>query len=560
MQFEDNSMSPSATTDSAEATSITSSNFVSPDDKGIREPGEHDVLCGRGGSINSHPGNERFRTLVEKRKRVYLTARFKREKRLIAGSIVNEIRSLNGRFLLRDSKTGLWQDIGDEKARDKTSQALRENAPSIRAEIETEINEQRAEMYQDDRNRFPIQPPPNYYSGWNPYYYNYGHPPPHHAPPPPPSGSHLYAPPPQHHSHHPSTSSHPYGVPPSQHNPYNSYYATQPDPYTQAPPMQRRSSLDQAVVDLVSSGAESIKNWTKHSFSFGATGSVASNDMHTLSSKPLSYKHEDRRRMVKFSEDNTKRKRIYSPVQSNNSVVDSMGDTDDIEPAAVDSETNTSLMHQVANQILGSVGSWDATLTLCGGDPLDEKVPFPKAKQSEYTEDNDMTCVEWEGQEVQLMEDKREDEGMPPPPPPPQRRRGSINSGLGSSIGFSSIGSCHSWLPDQVQAATSYFSGRDDNGSMEMEYSAHENYSIGESVGGASLTRVFEHESVHSPNMSHRSLNQIPSWERSVRSRSPHSINCDDDDESLISKTSSKGGHLSPVQSIDNSDVWMQHE
>ena len=59
----------------------------------VQEPHDNDVLCGRGGSINSHPGNERFRQLVEKRKRVYLTARFKREKRLIANSILSEIRS-----------------------------------------------------------------------------------------------------------------------------------------------------------------------------------------------------------------------------------------------------------------------------------------------------------------------------------------------------------------------------------------------------------------------------------------------------------------------------------
>ena len=118
----------------------------------IDTPNPNDVLCGRGGNINSHRGNEQFRAFVEKRKRVYLTARFKREKRLIASSIVNEIRAMDppGRFLARmgslKDNNGYWYDIGNEKARDKTSQALRENAPSIRAEIETEINQQRAEM------------------------------------------------------------------------------------------------------------------------------------------------------------------------------------------------------------------------------------------------------------------------------------------------------------------------------------------------------------------------------------------------------------------------------
>jgi hypothetical protein len=136
---------------------VEQSSSTQKDDSGgeivrIDTPNPNDVLCGRGGNINSHRGNEQFRAFVEKRKRVYLTARFKREKRLIASSIVNEIRAMDppGRFLARmgslKDNNGYWYDIGNEKARDKTSQALRENAPSIRAEIETEINQQRAEM------------------------------------------------------------------------------------------------------------------------------------------------------------------------------------------------------------------------------------------------------------------------------------------------------------------------------------------------------------------------------------------------------------------------------
>ena len=57
-------------------------------------PHNNDVLCGRGGTINAHPGNEQYRKFVDRKKRVYLTARFKREKRLIAQSIVEEIRNL----------------------------------------------------------------------------------------------------------------------------------------------------------------------------------------------------------------------------------------------------------------------------------------------------------------------------------------------------------------------------------------------------------------------------------------------------------------------------------
>ena len=104
------------------------------------EPTASDVLCGRGGTINTHPGNAKYRQLVEQRKRVYLTARFKREKRLISESIIKEIRNQSppGRFLNRDAKDGDWYDIGDIKAREKTSQALRENLPKLRKELEAE--------------------------------------------------------------------------------------------------------------------------------------------------------------------------------------------------------------------------------------------------------------------------------------------------------------------------------------------------------------------------------------------------------------------------------------
>lgn len=107
--------------------------------QGIEKPHDNDVLFGRGGNINNHPGNETFRKIVETKKRAYLTAQFKRDKREIADCIQTAIRNLDppGRFLAKDS-TGLWHDVGYEKARDKTSQALRENAPSIRKKIEDE--------------------------------------------------------------------------------------------------------------------------------------------------------------------------------------------------------------------------------------------------------------------------------------------------------------------------------------------------------------------------------------------------------------------------------------
>ena len=104
-------------------------------------PTDSDVLCGRGGAVNVHPGNAKYRQLVAERKRAYLAARYKREKRLLSESIVEEIRNQSppGRFLNRRTSDGAdWYDIGDVKAREKTSQALRENLPKLRKEIEAE--------------------------------------------------------------------------------------------------------------------------------------------------------------------------------------------------------------------------------------------------------------------------------------------------------------------------------------------------------------------------------------------------------------------------------------
>lgn len=89
----------------------------------------NDVLCGRGGETNQHPGNVYYRTLVKARQMAYLQAR-RSDKPRIAASVVKIIREVGGRFLKRHG--GCWVDVGDKKAREKTSQALRENAPEIR--------------------------------------------------------------------------------------------------------------------------------------------------------------------------------------------------------------------------------------------------------------------------------------------------------------------------------------------------------------------------------------------------------------------------------------------
>jgi hypothetical protein len=115
------------------ATAIVRPEWNSYPMEGITEPHKNDVLCGRGGGSNNWSGNESFRELVNRVKCDYLGCP-KREKPVLAMRIVQAVRAQSppGRFLQHDKLTESWKDIGDNKAREKTSQALREGAPLIR--------------------------------------------------------------------------------------------------------------------------------------------------------------------------------------------------------------------------------------------------------------------------------------------------------------------------------------------------------------------------------------------------------------------------------------------
>jgi hypothetical protein len=137
----------------------------------IRKPHSNDVLSGRGGGINSHPGNKTFRDWVRERKEAYNLAITKAEKAEIAHEVINLVRSLNppGRFLQRDpnSVTGYswWVEVDSNRALAKTSQALREGAPQIRAAHKDELGE-KMEKARKSRRRSrstgasPLQSPP----------------------------------------------------------------------------------------------------------------------------------------------------------------------------------------------------------------------------------------------------------------------------------------------------------------------------------------------------------------------------------------------------------------
>lgn len=94
----------------------------------------NDVLSGRGGMTNHHPGNILFRNIVKAKQAEYICAS-RHEKAYIARDIVGIMRKLTppARFLKKDPKDpGKWVEIGDKRAREKAAQALREGTSKIR--------------------------------------------------------------------------------------------------------------------------------------------------------------------------------------------------------------------------------------------------------------------------------------------------------------------------------------------------------------------------------------------------------------------------------------------
>jgi len=86
-----------------------------------------DILSGRGGKSNHHPGNKRFRQVVDEMKNKYRTTNVKTDKTALSKAIVDYVESYGGRFLTKkNAKDGHYRVMTKAESRKKTSQALRE--------------------------------------------------------------------------------------------------------------------------------------------------------------------------------------------------------------------------------------------------------------------------------------------------------------------------------------------------------------------------------------------------------------------------------------------------
>eukprot|EP00588_Corethron_pennatum_P001306 CAMPEP_0194297676 /NCGR_PEP_ID=MMETSP0169-20130528/59500_1 /TAXON_ID=218684 /ORGANISM="Corethron pennatum, Strain L29A3" /LENGTH=718 /DNA_ID=CAMNT_0039047555 /DNA_START=113 /DNA_END=2269 /DNA_ORIENTATION=+ len=131
---------------------------------GISTYHDNDVLCGRGQSANIHPGNVYFRSLVEKRLEEFNsqpnTGEGNCSKSKITQSFVDHIRNLDppGRFLKKNSMSSLYDDIGDDAAKEKAREVLKhlrrqERLRKIKDELSVNI-EKKPEFFIQEKNLF----------------------------------------------------------------------------------------------------------------------------------------------------------------------------------------------------------------------------------------------------------------------------------------------------------------------------------------------------------------------------------------------------------------------
>lgn len=92
----------------------------------VDEPRESDILCGRGGKSNHHPGNKKYRLVISRMKMNYRNMGSKTQKTDLSRAIVEHVYGYGGRFLRYDKDSSKYVVLSPAEARKKTSQALRE--------------------------------------------------------------------------------------------------------------------------------------------------------------------------------------------------------------------------------------------------------------------------------------------------------------------------------------------------------------------------------------------------------------------------------------------------
>jgi hypothetical protein len=94
-------------------------------------PGRCDVICARGKEAKNHEGNRRYRAIIKNTLNKYAQATSRYEKTVIVSEIVDAIRefSSDGGFVKKQG--GVWIEVGDQLAREKVGQSLRDSLDNL---------------------------------------------------------------------------------------------------------------------------------------------------------------------------------------------------------------------------------------------------------------------------------------------------------------------------------------------------------------------------------------------------------------------------------------------
>lgn len=117
--------------------STTANNSKKKADNGrpyVLNPTDVDILLGRGGKSNHHPGNKRYREEIKNFQLSYQQLQSKEDKTDLSRHVVDHVHGYKGRFLSldKDVRPNRWYEVTDIVARRKVSQALREDDDPVK--------------------------------------------------------------------------------------------------------------------------------------------------------------------------------------------------------------------------------------------------------------------------------------------------------------------------------------------------------------------------------------------------------------------------------------------
>ena len=89
-------------------------------------PGDKDVICAKGKEATEHPGNKRFRAMVNMLANEYGNAKSRYEKTTLVNQIMDHVHIVGGTFVRYESISSEWFEVSESMAREKVGQRLRE--------------------------------------------------------------------------------------------------------------------------------------------------------------------------------------------------------------------------------------------------------------------------------------------------------------------------------------------------------------------------------------------------------------------------------------------------